>query len=137
MLPTNLNTGEVRNAAGAEVEFSRYSQKDRELTFQAIGELPHLPHRIGIKHAETGSGINRRRRSVIRVDKGSLSAVDTVTPVVTSTYIVVDAPVGHLTTDAEITSVLAELNSFVATLGAAILLDGTGNGSVVLRSGAF
>jgi len=137
MLPTNLNTGEVRNGAGAEVEFVRFLQKDRELAFQQSGELPHLPHRLSIKHAETGTGASRRRRSVIRIDKGSLSAVDTVTPVVTSTYVVLDAPVGHLTTDAEIITVLAELNSFVATLGAAILLDGTGNGTVVLRNGSF
>lgn len=138
-LPTNLTTNEVKNHSAAEVEFSRYSSGPRELVFQQSGELPHLPHRLSIRHTETGASSNRRRRSVVRFDIASLSAVDTVTPVVTSAYIVVDAPVGHLTADTEILRCLAELGSFCFTAGDTTFVHaGTAcPGGLALRAGSF
>jgi hypothetical protein len=104
-----------------------------------INENPALPHRITISHSETGSGIKRRRRSVVRVDKTIISTVDNVTPVTVTAYDVVDIPVGAITAYTEATNVLAELQSFVSTTGAAttVLFDCTGNGANALIQGGL
>jgi hypothetical protein len=137
MLANTLNTNEIKNAAGTEVEFTRWSSGVRETEFKAILETPASPHRLSIKHAESGTGLNARRRSVVRFDKTVISSVDSVTPKVVSAYLVTDSPVGALTATTEMANVLAELMSFVASTGASttILYDGTGNGAVCLLSG--
>lgn len=139
MLTNTLNTNEVKNAAGTEVEFTRLSIGDRETVFAQVNENPALPNRLSIKHSESGSGVNKRRRSVVRFDKSSTSAVDLATTVQTSAYVVVDLPTGHLTTSAEPAAVLAYLMSFIASLGASttILYDGTGNGAQCLIGGGI
>lgn len=137
MLANTLNTNEVKNSAGTEVEFSRLSTTERATEFGMITETPNLPHRLKVSHQESGSGATKRRRSVIRIDK-SVTGVSLVTRVV-SAYIVLDAPVGDLATTAEMAHVVAELVSFTASLGASttILYDGTGNGAVCLLSGGL
>jgi hypothetical protein len=139
MLSNTLNTNEIKNSAGTEVEFSRLSTSDRSTTFAQIAETPSLPHRLTIQHSETGTGIKKRRRSVVRFDKTTLSGVDAVTPITTSAYVVLDFPVGGASTAAEATHVMAELLSFCASLGASttILYDGTGNGATALLSGGL
>lgn len=140
MLNDTLNTNEIKNSAGTEVEFTRQRIDGRETYFAQTGtEGTALTHRLSIKHTETGAGFTRRRRSVIRVDKTHISAVDDVTPITTSCYIVMDAPVGANETTAEMANVIAELVSFVASLGASttILYDGTGNGAQVLINGSL
>jgi hypothetical protein len=138
MLSNTLNTNEIKNAAGTEVEFSRLSTVGRKTEYSQISETPSLPHRLSVSHQETGSGINLRRRSLIRIDKTSISGVDTQTPVTTSAYIVLDAPVGGLSTNAEMAAVIAELTSFVATLGTnTFLYDGTGTGAAALLQGGL
>lgn len=138
MLANTLNTNEIKNSAGTEQEFSRLSNgPGRETVYRLITELPYTPHRLSVKHQETGSGINLRRRSVVRFDKTVISAVDATTPVTVSAYAVLDTPIGALTTNAEPTNVVANLMSFLASLGAntTILYDGTGNGAVTLLNG--
>jgi hypothetical protein len=139
MLTNTLNTNEVKDSAGAEIEFTRLSIADRSTVFAKISESPATPHRLAISHQESGAGLGKRRRSVVRVDKTVVSSVDSVTPVVVSAYIVLDTPVGALTVATEPTHVLAELMSFVASLGASttILYDGTGNGAQVLLTGGL
>lgn len=139
MLTNTLNTNEVKNSAGTEVEFTRLSIADRATTFAQVGESPSLPHRLSIQHSETGVNASKRRRSVVRIDKTVLGPVDITKPVTISAYVVVDIPVGMLTTSAEPAHVLAELISFCASLGASttILYDGTGNGSVALLTGGI
>lgn len=139
MLSNTLNTNEVKNAAGAEVEFSRLSINDRETVFAQIAETPSSPHRLSIKHQESGQGLKLRRRSLNRVDKTVISTVDNVTPVTISAYVVVDAPVGALTANTEIANVLAELMSFLTTTGSGttVLFDCTGNGASTLLSGGL
>jgi hypothetical protein len=139
MLTNTLNTNEVKDSAGAEVEFTRLSIADRSTVFAKISESPATPHRLAISHQESGAGLGKRRRSVVRVDKTVVSSVDSVTPVVVSAYIVLDTPVGALTVATEPTHVIAELMSFVASLGASttILYDGTGNGAQVLLTGGL
>jgi hypothetical protein len=139
MLSNTLNTNEVKKADGTEVEFSRISISDRSTIFAMVAELPSSPHRLLISHQESGSGLSKRRRSLVRFDKTVISSVDSETPVVDSAYIVKDTPVGALTVNTEPTNVLAELLSFCASLGASttILYDGTGNGATALLSGGL
>jgi len=139
MLSNTLNTNEVKNAAGTEVEFQRIATNERSTEFALITETPALPHRLRVQHQETGSGIKRRRRSVVRVDKTVISTVDSVTPVTASAYVVLDAPVGALAANTEMANVIAEVVSFVASLGASttILYDGTGNGAAALLTGGL
>lgn len=139
MLSNTLNTNEVKNAAGTEIEFSSMSVDQRKRVFAQVSENPSLPHRITISHEEIGSGVKRRRRSVVRIDKTVISQVDSVTPVVVTSYDVADIPVGHLTSLTEVANVLAELQSFVSTTGAGttVLFDGTGNGAAALINGSL
>lgn len=139
MLNNTLNTNEVKDAAAVKVDFSRLRTKDRETEFSKIGETPSQPYRLSIKHQESGSGLKLRRRSVVRFDKTVISGVDSTTPVTVSAYVVLDAPVGAMTSIAEATNVLANLNSFLSTTGAGttVLFAGTGNGSVALLEGGL
>jgi hypothetical protein len=139
MLSNSLVTNEIKNSAGTEVEFSRLSIADRQTVFAQVNEAPSAPHRLTISHSESGSGLKLRRRSLVRFDKTVISSVDSVTPVTISAYAVLDIPVGAMTTDAEAAHVLAELMSFLASLGASttILYDGTGNGGVALLKGGL
>jgi len=137
MLPTNLTTNEVKDSAGTEIEFFRLGTLDRSVTFAKIGEVPNLPHRLKVSHLETGSGPLQRRRSVARFDK-TITGVSG-TPRVVSCYSVLDAPIGDINTTTELINVVAELNSFMASLGASttILYDGTGNGAGALINGSL
>lgn len=139
MLGNNLNTNEIKNSAGAEVEFQHLSQEGRSRVFAMVGESPSLQHRLDISHVESGKGLTLVRRSLVRFTKNVISQVDTVTPVPILGYTVLQVPVGHLTSLAEPTHVLAELMSFCASLGATttILYDGTGNGAQVLLNGSL
>lgn len=139
MLSNTLNTNEVKNAAGTEVEFSRLSTDARSSVFAQITETPAAPHRLSISHTEVGSGVAARRRSVVRIDKTVTGQVDTTTPAKASAYVVMDIPIGNLTAYTEAQNVLAELMSFCASLGASttILYDCTGNGANALISGGL
>lgn len=138
-LPTTLNTSEVKNAAGAEQEFGRLSQSDRQLVFGLLTEAPYTPHRITISHQETGTGVARRRRSMVRVDKSIVGQVDLTKVEKISAYMVVDSPVGNMTTTAEIANTVANLLSLCASTGATttILYDGTGYGAAAAINGTL
>lgn len=139
MLSNTLNTNEIKNSAGTEVEFQRIASGDRQTEFAQISESPSAPHRLHIKHLESGKGINQRRRSLVRFDKVVMSDVDATVPVTVSAYMVLDSPVGALTTNAEPANAIAELLSFCASLGAntTILFDCTGNGATTLLTGGL
>jgi hypothetical protein len=139
MLSNTLNTNEIKNSAGTEVEFQRLSTDARSTVYAQITETPSLPHRMTISHQETGAGIKRRRRSVVRFDKTVISGVDSITPITNSAYIVTDYAVGGSSSSAEMANVIAELLSFCASLGASttILYDCTGNGAATLLSGGL
>lgn len=139
MLNNTLNTNEIKNAAGTEVEFTRLRTEGRETVFAQIAETPALEHRLTIKHQETGASTKRRRRSLVRIDKDVVSGYDPTVTVTVSAYMVLDAPVGAMSSIAEATNAIAELISFTATTGAAttVLFDGTGNGSKALLEGSL
>jgi hypothetical protein len=139
MLTNTLNTNEVKNSAGTEVEFTRLSIGDRQTEFAMISEVPSLPFRLSISHTESGSGLSARRRSVVRFDKTVAGQVDSTESMRASAYVVLDSPIGNLTSNALPADVLAALLSFCASLGASttILYDGTGNGAAALLSGGI
>lgn len=139
MLANSLVTNEIKNAAGTEVEFSRISQGERVTEFAQVGESPSYPHRLSVKHSETGSGTGLRRRSLVRFDKTVAGQIDTTKPVTISAYAVVDLPVGNMSAYTEANNVVAELLSFCASLGATttILYDGTGSGASTLLAGTL
>lgn len=137
--PTTLNTNEVKDSAGAEQEFGRLSTSERQLIFALIGEVPSRPHRLTVSHQESGSGVNARRRSLVRMDKTIVGQVDTTATARISAYAVVDCPIGQLTSDAEVANVVANLVSTLASKGASttILYDGTGYGAEALIKGSL
>lgn len=139
MLANTLNTNEVKNAAGTEVEFESLSQNGRSRIFKQITESPAYPNRLTISHQESGSGLSLRRRSVVRFDKAAAGQVDVTVPVSAAAYLVLDQPVGNSTDTVLAKDALAQLVSFVASLGASttILYDGTGNGAAALLSGGL
>jgi len=138
MALTTLVTNEIKNSAGTEVEFTRLSTgPGRETVFRQVAESPSLQHRLTVKHVESGTGFNLRRRSLVRFDKTVASTVDSTKLVTVSAYAVMDIPVGGLLALTEPGHVCAELMSFLASLGASttILYDGTGSGAVCLLNG--
>lgn len=139
MLNDTLNTNEIKDSAGAEVEFQLLQRVGRRAEFAKVSESPSAPYRLTIQHQEIGSGLKKRRRSVIRFDKTVTSDVDSVTQVTPTCYCCLDFPVGALTTSAEAAHVVANLMSFLATTGAAttVLFDGTGNGATTLLNGSL
>lgn len=139
MLSNTLNTSEIKDRSGTEVEFGRISTGVRTTEFAKLTESPALPHRLTISHTEIGSGVTKRRRSVVRFDLTVTGQVDTTTNVVASAYIVCDLPIGNLTDNYTAANVLANLLSFSATTGAAttVLFDGTGNGASALIQGTL
>lgn len=139
MLPTTLNTNEVKTSAGVEIEFQRIRQSERQLEFAKIGESPALPLRLLVSHQESGEGIVRRRRSLVRFDYTLNGQVDTTKTMRISAYAVLDLPIGQLTALSEPTHVMAFLNSFLSSRGATttILYDGTGCGAEALINGSL
>jgi hypothetical protein len=139
MLPDTLVANQVKNAAGTEVEFTRLAQDGRTTEFAKIGESPAYPVRLRVKHEETGVGVKKQMRSLLRFDETSLSQVDGTTSVTDSAYIVLVSPVGHHTTADVQKRLLAHLMSILATdgTGTTVLLDGTGTGAQVLLTGSL
>jgi hypothetical protein len=139
MLPTTLNTNEVKDRTGAEQEFGRIQTSERQLVFALLTEVPSKPHRITVSHTETGAGTLRRRRSLVRLDKTVAGEVEATKLERISAYAVVDAPVGNLNAVTAITDVVANLVSFLASRGATttILYDGTGCGAEALINGSL
>lgn len=139
MLSNTLVTNEIKNAAGTEVEFGRIRSSDRSTEFAQVSETPALPNRLVISHIETGTGLNKRRRSLVRFDRTTAGEVDTTQNVKSSAYLVCDLPVGNLTALTAPKAVLAQLLSFCASLGASttILYDCTGSGADALMNGGL
>lgn len=139
MLSNTLNTNEIKNSSGTEIEFSSLEVIGRKRVFAKVSESPAAPHRLTISHQEIGKDRNKRRRSVVRFDYTSVSDVDAITPVVNSCYIVLDTPVGELTDTNDAKMALANLLSFCATTGSGttVLFDCTGNGAAALIEGSL
>jgi len=137
MLNITLNTNEVKNSSGTEVEFTSMDSSGRTREFQQIAETPNLRHRLQIAHREAGSAEDNRRQSKIGIFKEVTGASGKKR--VVRCNLTIDAPVGDLSSDTEIKNVIAEVLSFCATTGAGttVLFDCSGNGASLLVSGAL
>jgi hypothetical protein len=133
MLSNTLVTNEVKDAAGAEVEFERMSIDNAKTIFKKIVDDVANPIRMSISHQHTGSGTTRTRRSMVRFDKGVTNGT-TGAKGTSSCYCVLSSPEGMIANGDNDKAVLAYLISFLASLGASttILYDGTGNGAATL-----
>jgi hypothetical protein len=136
MLANTLVTNEIKNSAGVEAEFQRLSTGDSRSEFALIGESPAFPSRMTISHQESGTGINRRRRSVIRFDRTLAGAVDNTKTYRNSAYVVLDRGIGHEVADTNAKDTLAYLISVLASTGAdtVVKFDCTGTGASNLIS---
>lgn len=136
-LPQTLNTNEVKNAAGTEIEFLYRDEVGRMREYAASGEAPNLSHRLKVSHQEVGKGTELVRRSVSRVDKTVVGASGTKR--VISFYKVGVIPVGDLADLTVVKDVSAELDSFCCTTGAAttVLFDGSGYGDSAIINGTL
>jgi len=139
MLPTHLTTNEVKDTAGAEVEFLRSYVDQRQVQFSKSGAMPNLPALLGFKHQELGTGFKLRRRSQFWVRLTSISTVDSITPVQCLGYVVLDTPCGAITSYAQPQLVMAHLNSVLSTtgVGTTVLFDGSGYGTDALVKGTL
>lgn len=137
MLTDNLNSNQVKDRAGTAVVLDR-RKSDGPKTFFRNTTVPSQPLEMTIGHIESGEGVKKRRRSVVRFDKTHLAA-DGVSYVTTSCYVVLDNPIGAIANNNVAADVLAHVHSFGATTGAAttVLFDGTGNGAVALLNGSL
>lgn len=134
-ISATLNTNEVKNAAGTEVEFClRSTGPGSQCEFQQIAESPAYPHRIGISHQETGVGMAAVRRSRLGTYKTVPSTVDVTRSAPIAMYSVLVYPKGLLLADTEVKNVMAEHISLLASTGAdtVIKFDCTGTGADVL-----
>lgn len=136
MLANTLNTNEIKNASAAEMEFQRIKLGDGRTEFAKISESPALPHRLIVSHVETGSGVARRRRSLVEFNNTQASVWDGTKFVKDRVYIVCDRSIGAQSDDTTPKLLLANLGSFMFTLagGTAFLYDGTGLGASNLLS---
>lgn len=137
-LGTNLTTNEVRDSSGTEVEFLQLTATGSSRTLAKSGEAPNLPTRLTISHQESGQLSKRRRRSVVRFDVSFTGDDPLSSQVVQSAYIVLDSPVGVMSTMDVAKKALAYLGSLVFTTGSSThLYDGTGTGADALLKGAL
>lgn len=138
MIPLNLTTNEVKNRLGTEIEMIRINQTGRSVEFAYKDEAPNQPYRLSVNHSEFGTGTDKRRRSNVRVEFTPMGATTNLPKKVTATM-VVDIPIGDLSSFTPVQDAIAYLISFVASQGATttILYDGSGYGADALIHGTL
>jgi len=138
-LNNTLNTNEIKNSGGTEAEYARLSTIGRATEYKVITELPGYPQRLKVSHQESGSGVNRIRRSVVRFDDTGLGSIDTTKLQTISAYAVLTVPVGNLGSYNTVKDTLAKLMSFLASTGADTIIkyDCSGNGADALINGGL
>lgn len=132
-LALTLNTNEIKNSAGTEVEFMRKSCQGSTVEYAQITEAPNREHRFKVQHQELGTGIEQRRRSNLKFRKEVTGVSGTVREV--SWSLTCDIPIGDIADYSEAKNVLAELMCFVASDGTTLKLDCTGPGADALVNG--
>lgn len=138
MIPDSLVTNEVKNSAGTELEFVfQETLPGSGKVWKASSEAPNLKHRFSVRHSIVGAGENERRRSALQFRKEVAGVSGTERAHIAT--LTLDVPVGDIADYTETKNVMAELMSFVASLGATttILYDCTGNGAAALVNGTL
>jgi hypothetical protein len=138
MLPVTLNTNEIKDASGTEVEFGRIKAFGASVEYQPTADNPLENHRLKVSHLEVGTGSDKRRRSMVRFDR-NIPASSPINYAPCSAYVVVDVPTGAILDYTGVIDLLANLQSFLSTTGAGttVLFNGTGNGAVALTHGSL
>lgn len=141
MLPTNLNTNQIKSSTGTEVEFLFRQEVGRVREYMKSGESPAYPERILVQHQSVGKEgtFGQRRRSNLSVIKNVVSDVDNVTKVPIRASLTLDIPEGALNSLNSPKEVLAWLISGVASTGAdtTIKFDCTGTLAEALLNGTL
>jgi hypothetical protein len=137
-LPSNLNTNEVKDRAGTEVEFTFFDDsKPRSREWQRSNQAPYLIESIKVQHRDVGKpGFFLVRQSNLRIVKNVLSLVDnsTIVPIISSHSLQI--PIGALTTFDAVKDVVAYHNTLMATInGTTVLFDGTGTAAAAMIAG--
>lgn len=137
-LPTNLTTNEVKDQSGTENEYIRKSSGEGFVQYQLNGAAPNRPYTLKVSHSESGTGTNKRRRSLVRFDH-TVIGYSSLAPKVVSGYVVLDIPVGDIEDLVPASKIAANIMSFLASQGASttILYDGTGYGAAALINGTL
>jgi hypothetical protein len=133
MLNNTLNTNEVKDRAGVEIELERRSTGPGQITeFKKLNETAGLPVRLSIKHETSGTGTKATRRSVVEaLITNENSDGEKVTSIARLSVV---HPLGLADDYNGLKDAIAMILSFCATTGAAttVLLDGSGNGANAL-----
>lgn len=140
-LPINLNTNEVKDRAGTEVEYLWREDLGRAREWMKSGEQPAYPMRIKIQHREVGKpgSPSLVRQSNLLTTDTVVSQVDTVTPTQIRFSTTAYVPIGHLTDLNAVKDAGAKHISMLASLGASttILYDNTGTALAALTNGTL
>lgn len=135
MLTNTLDT-QIKNATGTSVPFERVRTEGGLTRFKNVLAPNNAEADFVISHQEIGVGIKRVQKSVVRFNLTGSSDIDVGSLGVTSSWIVLNHPLGLFLTDDQAKAVLAMLGSFVFTAnGTTMLLNGTGNGAAALING--
>jgi hypothetical protein len=139
MLSDSLVTNEIKNYSGVEVEFNRWTIGPTSTIFRASTANPSAWTEMIISHQESGKGLDRVRRSMLRFNYPAVGMVDSTKTCMSSFHLVGTIPIGQLTDLNYAKMPLAMLLSFAATTGAGttVLFDGTGNGAKALLEGSL
>lgn len=134
-LPVVLNTNEVKNAAGTEVEFTRSGGQGMTVEYTQINAPPNRDHLIRLANQVLGTGEEERRRSNLKITKEVTGVSGKVRTIIWS--LTMDIPIGDIADYTEPKNVMAEGLSFCATTGAAttVLFDCTGYGADAIVNG--
>lgn len=144
MLPTNLNTNEVKSSSGTEVEFIRNGPlitNPRSMEFAFASEVPSRPFRMSFAHTEQGDGRARMRNSVFKTSYllPSTYLVDATIASAMIIYTVARVPIGNLTAYTDVKEVCAGHGSALMSRGvdSTILFNCTGIGMESLLNGTL
>jgi len=133
MLNNTLNTNEVKDRAGVEIELERRSTGPGTVTeFKKLNESAGLPVRLSIKHETSGTGTKTIRRSVVEaINTVENSDGEKVTSIARLSVV---HPTGLADDFNGLKDALAMILSFCATtgVGTTVLFDGSGNGALAL-----
>lgn len=136
MLPTNLTTNEVKNSAGTEVEFYRWSASERTVEFAKAGEAPNAENHLKVSHQEVSSGVDARRRSAVIGNQQITGLSGKQREIKVS--IVYDIPIGDIADYTAVNTLAAQVGSFTFLdgTGTTFLFAGTGVGHAAIRDGS-
>jgi len=137
-LSDNLNTNELKNAAGVEVEFTRFGGEGRTRLWQPVSVIPALPQILTVQHREIGAGFDRRRQSNITLYISTVGTKDATKIVKNKVSVSCDVPVGNINDFSDIKYCLACVGSLLYTNGTnTFVYDGSTPGAAALANGTI